>query len=31
MKDIIEKHHPNSEQMFYNKTIEKLATADCFD
>ena len=26
-----EKHHPISKQMFYNKTIEKLATADCFD
>ena len=26
-----EKHYPISEQVFYDKTIEKLTTASCFD
>ena len=31
MKDLIEKNMTLSEQVFYDKTIEKLATASCFD
>ena len=26
-----EKHYPISEQVFYDKTIEKLTTTSCFD
>ena len=32
MKDLVEKkHYPISEQVFYDRTVEKLTTISCFD
>ena len=30
-RSYLEKHYPISKQVFYDKTVEKLATASCFD